>query len=42
MLEAQRLEKERISDWKQSPHFTIQAVPLAQEPERLETYAAGG
>ena len=42
MLESQRLEKERITDWKQAPHFTIQALPLAQEPERLETYATGG
>ena len=42
MLAAQRLEKERIRDWREAPHFTIRVVPASQEIERLETYAAGG
>ncbi len=42
MLTSQALEKERIGDWKEAPHFTIRVVPAAQEIERLETYAAGG
>ena len=42
MAETQRLEKERIHDWKEAPQLTIRAVPAAQEPERLEVYATGG
>lgn len=42
MAETQRLEKERTTDWRHAPHFTIRAVPRAEEIERLETYAAGG
>jgi hypothetical protein len=42
MLENQRLEKERISDWKEAPQFTIRAVPELEEIERLEVYASGG
>jgi uncharacterized protein (DUF362 family) len=42
MLTTQRLEKERIRDWREAPHFTIRVVPAAQEIERLETYALGG
>lgn len=42
MAETLRLEKERTSGWQEAPHFTIRAVPPAEEPERLETYAAGG
>lgn len=42
MLENQRLEKERISDWKEAPQLTIRAVPREEEIERLEVYAAGG
>ncbi len=41
MLAVQRLEKERTPDWRQAPQFTIRCVPAAEEPERLETYAAG-
>jgi uncharacterized protein (DUF362 family) len=42
MLETQRLEKERTTDWRDAPHFTIHAVPASWEIERLETYATGG
>jgi uncharacterized protein (DUF362 family) len=42
MAAVQQLERERINDWKEAPHFTIRAAPLAKEVERLETYAAGG
>lgn len=42
MLATQALEKERITDWKEAPQFTIRVVPAAEEIERLETYAAGG
>jgi len=39
MATTQRLEKERTTDWRDAPHFTIQARPAAEEWERLETYA---
>ena len=42
MAETQRLEKERIHDWKEAPQLTIRVVPAREEIERLETYAAGG
>jgi uncharacterized protein (DUF362 family) len=42
MLDCQKLEQERIKDWKEAPQFTIRAVPLEQEIERLEVYATGG
>lgn len=42
MAETQRLEKERISHWKEAPQFTIRAVPQSEEIECLHTYAAGG
>lgn len=42
MAETQRLERERITDWKDAPQLTIRAVPAPQETERLEVYAAGG
>lgn len=42
MLENQALEKERIKDWTENPHFTIRCVPVAEEIERLEVYAQGG
>jgi uncharacterized protein (DUF362 family) len=42
MATTQRLEKERITDWKQAPQLTIRVVPRADEIERLETYALGG
>jgi len=42
MLTTQRLEKERAGDWKEAPQFTIRALPLAQEIERLQSYATGG
>jgi len=42
MLTTQSLEKERAGDWKEAPQFTIRAVPLAQEIERLQSYATGG
>jgi uncharacterized protein (DUF362 family) len=41
MLTSQRMEKERTADWRDAPHFTIRAVPAAEEWERLETYSAG-
>jgi len=42
VLEAQALEKERVKDWTENPHFTIRCVPRAEEIERLEVYAQGG
>ena len=41
-LPTRRPPQERIKDWKEAPQFTIRAVPLEQEVERLEAYAAGG
>lgn len=38
----QALEKERTTDWRDAPQFTIRAVPLQEEVERLDTYAMGG
>jgi len=42
MHATQALEKERTTDWKDAPQFTIQVVPAADEIERLESYAMGG
>jgi uncharacterized protein (DUF362 family) len=42
MLTVQRLTRERTTDWKDAPHFTIRARPEGEEIERLEVYAAGG
>jgi len=42
VLTVQQFERERVSDWREAPHFTIRAVPRAEEIERLEVYAAGG
>ena len=42
VLAVQALEKERVGDWKEAPHFTIRVVPREREWERLEAYAAGG
>jgi uncharacterized protein (DUF362 family) len=42
MLAAQRLERERISDWKEAPQFTIRAVAPEYEGERLEAYMVEG
>ena len=42
MATTQQLEKERTTDWRDAPQFTVRAVPLVQETERLEVYALGG
>jgi uncharacterized protein (DUF362 family) len=42
MATTQQLEKERTSDWRDAPQFTIRAVPRVLETERLDVYAAGG
>ncbi len=42
MATTQRLEKERTTDWRDAPHFTIQARPRNEEIERLDVYASGG
>jgi hypothetical protein len=36
----QQWERERCKDYRDAPLFTIRAVPIDQEIERLETYAA--
>jgi hypothetical protein len=42
VLATQQLERERISDWKEAPQFTIRVVAPEYECERFEAYAAGG
>lgn len=42
MATTQRLEKERTSDWRDGPHFTVHVVPERNEIERLDAYALGG
>lgn len=42
MKTVQALEKERTTDWRDAPHFTIRVLPRLEEIERLEVYALGG
>ncbi len=42
MASLQRLEKERTTDWRDAPHWTILVRPIEEEVERLDVYASGG
>lgn len=42
MAAVQALEKERCDGWREHPHFTIRAMPAAEEWENLAVYASGG
>ena len=35
----QALEKERTTDWRDAPQFTVRVLPQAQEVERFDVYA---